>query len=250
MSLSLHVRTYWKAAEFDETTNTWTGNGYYNEAECVHCKARHSFSADEHHSRWSAEKAFSDVHDCPKLVKCEHCGDVLAKRSLKKHQEGLACQASKLSKHLEANGKAKLSWWLTKDLFNHFTDQSEQLIFGEYLKRDRRSGLKKEGEAISKLSHQEIAHVKNTANDVLAYVKEIIGYEEHLTCYCRGGWGGNARREKEAWISSEYHYLFEKFFARWDVDAIYHLIRYHENPHERESIICLLELRKEARGEE
>lgn len=240
-----YVTLTYSHGEYDDNTRTWVTEGGYTEVKCKHCTEKREINPPSH-SCYTIEREFVASHKCTKLTKCEKCGEAITKKALKKHQGSLSCNAERTANELEAQNKSKLNWWLANDLESYFQDRSEMLIYGRRLNCHRGSRMKNDSLDISPLSHREIAQIKNTATDLIAYIKDIVQYEEHFTNYCRPGWGGKARVEKCAWISKEYKQLLDLFGGRWDEDTIYHVIRYHENPHEREAIICLLEMRKEA----
>lgn len=242
-----HILLTYEHGEFDPQTQRWIKDSGYVSAKCAFCEEEKVF-AKQIHSSYEARKQFSDAHNnCPKTAKCPDCEELMTRKALKRHRTGLYCSSQRKRNELIKQNKSELSWWLANDLEGQIQNKVEMLVYGTMLRRVRRSYQKDDSLNISSLSHREIASIKNVANDTLAYIKDIIQYEEHFTRYCRPGWGGKARVEKSAWISTEYNYLFS-FFRTWDDDAIQHIIRYHENPHEREAIICFLEMRKEAEG--
>ena len=102
---------------------------------------------------------------------------------------------------------------------------------------------------VSPLSWTEIAQVNSHVDLMYARVMELLDAKLHPTRFCTSGWGKKSRVENELWVSEE----------RWTVldnsvsfnDAAYErLEQYHANPELRDSILAILELKKEASHEQ
>lgn len=210
-------------------------------ATCVHCE----FVCGEHQEhKDNARVVVEHLTSAHKIVVCENCDTLYHKRSMKKHQAGLYCRTQKYRNDIKAQGFVRLSEYETKRITSYFAKKYDVLA-AQATSSDVATMIQ---------AHAAVAEAEQK-------FYRLMNKVDLFTHYCRGGWGGPTRLERESWVNKEmyeflclaaksndnlpYYHLLEKVDAHWLSDAFPLLIRYAENPDERDSMVAILELARD-----
>lgn len=186
-----------------------------------------------------------------KISACEYCGDLVTKRGLTRHQKGMFCLAAQNRHRLMGQGKVNFSSWKIKDLEEHFSALVKDLTYGTNSSSEgnygwlHRNSKSPRLEPTIQVSNELQARIASEANIILGKLKDIMGFSEENTCFRAGGWGVRTHIEKTIWIDKEYAHLWEMISQSWTHQHTELFFKYHDNPEDRDSILCLLELQNE-----